>query len=302
MPRRAAWATRRGRPRFAGPLPTRLLTAAVLLGSCGAGLAYTDDPDHVIDTVGRAGGFQVRYVKLSGQKETSDSAIVATVGLDPQATMLTIDVDATRGRIERLPWVTKATVRKVLPGTLDVTIVEASAYARWRDEGEEVLIAEDGTVLADEVPFRFAELPLVVGPGANEKVKEARALLDAHPEISGRTTAALLVNHRRWDLLLYSGATVRLPEVGAGDALVRLADLESQGALIDMGRVVIDMRLPDRTAVQLKPSGDGLIEIAPEGHSSEEPMDLLATAIAEANDRANKLADDPLAALMEANR
>ena len=286
--------------RLAGPWPTRLLTLAVLLSSGGAGLAYTDSPGAVVDALGRAGGFDLRLVKLEGQKETSDSAIVAAVGLEPGATLLTIDPEAMRERLERLPWVTEATVRKVLPGKLDVTIKEAVPYARWRDRGVEVLVAEDGEVLSDDVPYEFAELPLVVGPGANTRAKDARAILDAYPDVGGRTTAALLVGGRRWDLLMYSGATVRLPEDGAGDALARLADLEEEGALVDMGKVVIDMRLPDRTSVQLKPSGNGLIEIAPEGQGGgEEPQDLLAQAIAEAN-AAPRLEADPVGALLAA--
>lgn len=302
-PIRAARPVRLARSRrLTGPWPTRLLTLAVVLGSGGTGLAYSDDPTRAFDVVGRAGGFEVRYVKLTGQKETSDSAIVASVGLAPDATMLTVDVDAVRARIEALPWITHATVRKVLPATLDIAVEEATPYARWRLDGDEVLIAEDGTVLSDDVPLRFAELPLVVGEGANARAREASVLLSEHPDIAGRATAALLVNNRRWDLLLYSGATVRLPEDGASEALTRLAELESEGALIDMGRVVLDMRLSDRTTVQLRPTGNGLIEIAPEGQSSDEPQDLLATAIAEANDRANRLADDPLGALMEENR
>lgn len=300
QPRRAP--AGRGRPgggSFAGPWPTRLFTLAVLLASGGAGLAYSGDPAVVVDAVGRAGGFHLRLVKLTGQKETSDSAIVAAVGIEPGATLLTIDSAAMRERLVRLPWVTEATVRKTLPGKLDVTIEEAAPYARWRDEGVEVLVARNGEVLADEVPYRFRELPLVVGPGANSRAAEAKALLDAHPDVGERTTAALLVGARRWDLLMYSGATVRLPEQGASAALDRLAALEDEGALVDMGRVVIDMRLPDRTAVQLKPTGSGLIEIAPEGQRVDEPQDLLAQAIAEAN-AAPRLDTDPVGAMLTA--
>ncbi len=207
----------------------------------------------VVDTVGRASGFQVRYVKLTGQKETSDSAIVASVGLDPDASIFTVDVASTRQRIEALPWVTAATVRKIFPGTLDVSIEEASAYARWRLDSEEVLIAEDGTILAYEVPARFRALPLVAGRGANEKVREIEDLLTKFPEFKARTVAALYVNERRWDLKMDTGATVRLPQDDPRAALDRLTDIEAEGALLEIGRIVVDMRLKDRTSVQLVP-------------------------------------------------
>ncbi|WP_420393498.1 cell division protein FtsQ/DivIB [Acuticoccus sp.] len=289
------------RSRLAGPLPTRLLTAAVLVGTCGAGLAYAPDPGEAIDAVARFGGFEVRYVKLAGQKETSDSAIVASVGLEPDGTLLSVDVEAMRQRLEALPWVTRATVRKVLPGTLDVTIDEASAFARWRIDGSEVLIADDGTVLADEVPPRFAELPLVAGRGANHAVRDAREVLSSSPLYEIRTRAAILINERRWDLVFDTGATVRLPEDGAAEALQRLADIEAQGT-ITLEPIVVDMRLADRTVIELDPQADSELYVASDGtrDASEEPADLLAAAIAEA---AGAAPIDPLAAaIVEAQR
>lgn len=266
---------------LAGPVPTRLLALAILLGSAGAGLAYTDDPARIADAVGRA-GFEVRYVQLTGQRETSDSAIVAAVSLAPDDTLLAVDATAVRERLESLPWVRSATVRKVLPGTLNVDISEWDAVARWRLEGETVVVAEDGTVLTDEVPARFRTLPLVAGRSANERVAEARALLEAHPGIAGRVAAAILVNERRWDLRLVNGSTVKLPEGGASEALDRLAILEMEGAILSAGAIVVDMRLPDRTTVDLDPP----VPTAPEGETPALPalpeLDPLAAAIARA--------------------
>jgi cell division protein FtsQ len=278
-------ASRRAREKSdfrAGPVPMRLLTLVLFLGTTGAGLAYTRDSGRIADAVGRLGGFEVRYVKLTGQNETSDSAIVAAVGLAPDDTLLAVDATAVRERIEGLPWVLSATVRKELPGTLTVEIEEREAAARWRLEGEEVLISADGAVLADDVPVRFRTLPLVAGRGANEKVDAARDLLVAHPALAARVAAAVLVNERRWDLRLANGATVKLPEEGASEALERLASLEAEGAILSAGAVVVDLRLPDRTTVDLDPP----VPTAPEGETpalpAEPELDPLAAAIARA--------------------
>jgi cell division protein FtsQ len=269
--------------RLSGAAPARVLAAAVLLGSCGAGLAYSQNPSRVLDAVGRAGGFEVRFVNLEGQKETSDSAIVAAIGLGPDVSLLSLDVTGVRERLESLPWVREATVRKVLPETLDVDIVEASAFARWRLEGEEVLIAADGTVLSDDVSWRFRDLPLVAGRGANTAVRQALSLLSAHPQMERRTVAAILVNERRWDLRLTDGSTLRLPETGASAALDRFARLESESDILAAGPVVVDLRLPDRTMVELDPSANPqLAPSAPPGPRPVEPVDPLARAIAEA--------------------
>lgn len=278
--------------RLSGRGPGRLLVVGVLGAALVSGLYYAD-PVHrlaLYNGVGRIAGFELRTLTLSGQKETSDSAIVATVGIDPGMSLLGLDVTAARERLEALPWVKSATLRKVFPGGLDVAIEEASAFARWQLDGREVLISRDGVILADDVPSRFRALPLVAGRGANEVVASARDLLAEHPQMDVRTVAAVLVNERRWDLRLDNGATVKLPEDGASAALVRLASLEQEGSLIAAAPAVIDLRLPDRTTVQFVP-------LEPQEEFRPEPLPEAA-----ADTRERDGVADILGALMEAQR
>jgi cell division protein FtsQ len=265
-------------------MPARLLAAAVLLGSGGAGLAYSQNPAKVLEAVDRTGAFEVRTLRIEGQAETSSSAIVAAIGLGPGLSLLTLDVENVRARLAALPWVQEATVRKVLPSTLEVEIVEGEAIARWRTAGGEVLVASDGRVLNDRVPFRFRHLPLVAGRGANEAVRGGLDLMAAYPQVADRVTAAVRVNGRRWDLLLDSGATLRLPEEGAFAALDRFVAIEGEGGVLTAGPVVVDLRLPDRTTVELVPSGAPVAGEGPVAEAPARPLDddPLARAIAEA--------------------
>jgi len=273
--------------RLASAAPARLLAAAVLIGSGGAGLAYSENPGKVIDVVGRAGGFEVRMVHIEGHEHTSGSAVVAALGLGGHVSLLTLDVEDVRERIETLPWVTSATVRKVLPSALDIALVEAEPVARWSAEGVEALVAADGRVLSvqDDVLARFGGLPLLAGRGANEAVADALAILEAHPDVAGDVAAAVRVNERRWDLLLDGGATVRLPEEGASAALDRFAWLEREAGVLAAGAVVVDVRLPGRTTVELSP-GEGSEAVIAEGpETGSDPRitdDPLARAILEA--------------------
>jgi len=61
------------------------------------------------------------------------------------------------------------------------------------------------------------------------------------------------VADRRWDLRLRNGVTIRLPEHGEEAALAELSRLDREEQLLSRDIVAVDMRLPDRFAVQLSP-------------------------------------------------
>ena len=58
-----------------------------------------------------------------------------------------LSVRETRERLEALPLVKSASVRKLYPDELVVTLVERDAHALWQKNGELFIIAADGTVV-----------------------------------------------------------------------------------------------------------------------------------------------------------
>jgi cell division protein FtsQ len=113
------------------------------------------------------------------------------------------------------------------------------------------VIADDGTVVEPYVPRRFADLPLVVGRGAQLRAKDFLALLDAYPLLRGQLQAAVLIAERRWNIRLKNGLDVRLPEEGIAKALDALVALDRDKALLSRDITVLDLRLADRVTVRL---------------------------------------------------
>jgi cell division protein FtsQ len=77
--------------------------------------------------------------------------------------------------------------------------------------------------------------------------------LSARPGLQSHVIAAVRVGERRWNLRLNTGADVLLPEGHEIAALDRLAQLQTDHALLDRPLQVIDMRLPDRLVIRPKP-------------------------------------------------
>ena len=203
------------------------------------------------DAAANAAGMRIATVSLSGQRQVSREEIFAAAGVTENSSLLFLDVADARAKLESIPWIAEATVRKLYPDRLQITVTEREAFALWQFEGKVSVIAADGTVLGGKVEPRFASLPFVVGRGAAARARDFLALLDAQPAIRDQVRAAVLVAERRWNLRLKNGVDVRLPETAVAGALDALARLDREKNLLSRDITAVDLRLPDRVTVRL---------------------------------------------------
>jgi cell division protein FtsQ len=129
----------------------------------------------------------------------------------------TVDLDATRVAIEKLPWVRKAAVRRHWPDGLSLVLEEHEAVARWRhlngDKGNDgALVNRQGEIFAADLPEGNPALPLLSGPEGS-----APELLQRYGEFStalasaGRQVETISLSPRlAWQLKLDDGVTLKL--------------------------------------------------------------------------------------------
>jgi cell division protein FtsQ len=233
-------------------------TIAILAASGGYGAVRGGHTDTVIDFLrdvrdmaANAVGFNIAAVALTGQHHLNREEILATAGVTGRASLLFFDVADARARLKTNPWIAEATVQKLLPDRLVISITERAPFALWQKEGRVGVVADDGTVLEPYVAAPYTKLPLVVGTGAELRAAEFLRQLAGFPELRNNVRAAVLVAERRWNLWLTNGVDVRLPEFDLDKALVQLAALDRGGKLSSRDITIIDLRLPDRVTVQL---------------------------------------------------
>ena len=206
------------------------------------------------DQAANAAGFRIVSVALSGNVRVSREEVLAIAGVSGTTSLLFLDVAAVRERLRTNPWIADATVLKLYPSELQVSITERQAFALWQKDRRVSVIAEDGTVLEPFVAPGLVQLPLVVGEGAETRAKAFLALLERYPAIRDQVRASILVGERRWNLRLRNGLDIRLPESNAAAAFDRLIALERDNKLTTRDIAAIDLRLPDRITVRLSPA------------------------------------------------
>jgi cell division protein FtsQ len=206
------------------------------------------EPHHALAS---AVGLGLEQVTISGIAQVRENEVLAAAGLDHRVSLAFLDVNDVRERLERVPMIKSAAVRKLYPNELVITLTEREPHALWQLKGELFVIAADGTVIDLMQDERFVDLPLVVGDQANTRNKDYLALLEAAGPLKSRIRAGTLVSGRRWTLKMDNGMDVRLPELGAADAVARLVKLEREQKILEKDVLAIDLRMPDRIVVRL---------------------------------------------------
>ena len=144
-------------------------------------------------TIARGGAPDLEIVRIlvEGNERLSEGEILELIEVDEATNILTLDLDQTKRKLLRSAWVRDVELKRMLPATLTLQIVERTPVA-VAALSELYLLAEDGTILDQLPPFYDMEkLVLVRGLRDEDGVVSAdRAAL------AGRMAEALLAHER----------------------------------------------------------------------------------------------------------
>jgi cell division protein FtsQ len=199
----------------------------------------------------RGSGFELANVDVSGRKFLTNDEILDALGQKPGQSLVFLDAVAARDRLLQNPLVLEATVRKLYPDTVAVTVVEREPFALWQRGQKLSVIAVDGTVIDGVEEGRFANLPMLVGQGADRAAKSILGALEPYPELRKDIYALVRVGDRRWNLRLTNGMDVKLPERDFAEAIALFVKLDASSKLKDRDITEIDLRRPGMPTVRL---------------------------------------------------
>jgi cell division protein FtsQ len=193
--------------------------------------------------------FPVRKIRISGEmKRVTPEQLKFIAEHELSGTFFTLNLNKTRAAFGKLPWVSDAQVRRSWPDTLEITVREYVALARW---GENGLVDEHGTWFdaASDQP-----LPVFYGPAGGQKDMAQTFLRLQHDfAASGLNMVRLFLSDRRaWSAELDNGVHVELGRGSIDDRALRFAT-HWKGNLAHLPYHVsyVDMRYPNGFAVRM---------------------------------------------------
>lgn len=172
-----------------------------------------------------------------------------------------LNLEAVRGALEKLPWVRKVEVRRIWPAKLEVRVEEHRAVARWDDgksAGRNELVNSYGEVfpatLAEDEALR---LPMLYGPlgMAPEVLKRYGDFVTAFKAVGQRPVQVLVSPRLAWQLKLDNGMVVDIgreqQKAPLGARLQRFIDIYPTAvAALPVPPSVVDLRYPNGFAMR----------------------------------------------------
>jgi cell division protein FtsQ len=204
-----------------------------------------------------ARGLRVEQVTLRGAHNTAHQEILDALGPLIGQSIIHTRIDELRDRVEALGWVRSASVSRLLPDTIHVSVRERTPAAIWQIDGDLKLIDANGAIIRQVTGPEYSQLPFIVGAGAPEAASGILTALAEEEEISYLTYAVVRVGERRWNLRLRNGVDVKLPEVDYAGAIKALSVMQAAHGALDQPLEYIDLRDPERVVIRRRDGSDG---------------------------------------------
>jgi cell division septal protein FtsQ len=213
----------------------RLVKAAALLGLLsGAGYwaagAAADLP-----------WLRVQHIRVHGNQRVHPGEVVALLeGLTGQS-LLTVDLDRWRSKLFASAWVADATLRRRLPGTIDVELRERVPMGVARAGTDLFLIDAAGTVI-DEYGPRYADCDLPIIDGLIKTPLSAPPVIDR--------ARGQLVTRLMSELRTKPELAKRVSQIDAGNVHDVHVILDGDSAVVRLGETQFAERLDSYVGLQ----------------------------------------------------
>ncbi len=233
-----------GRLRLRWPLLAVLLALLVVLG-----MTFASAPS--------GPGVTRLVVDMPSTSKLSAAEIRAAAAPAVQGGVLDVNLAAVRARVQSLGWVKQASVRRLWPNALAITVVPERAVARW---GESALVDASGHIFTPPSLQGFDKLPILHGADAENTL----ALFDDFHQASAALSAIgfeikVFSRNPRGEvaITLAGGTRIELGSKNARGMLARFVTVAAPALGTAIARAsTVDMRYPNGFAVGWKRDGE----------------------------------------------
>ena len=200
--------------------------------------------------------FAVNTIETVGRERASKSNISNILKKYEKTSLLRLDLNYIQSEIEKVTWIKKVIVRRILPNKLNLTIEEFSPSAVWARGRERFVLDKNGYLIERISDDQFQNYFTIKGAEADLNLMKLIEGLENFEEIYNQIDYANFIGRRRWDLHYKTGVRIMLPQNNLNDSLSILQTYIKENRLIEKGHKKIDLRVDGKITTDRVNSND----------------------------------------------
>ena len=187
-----------------------------------------------VTLIAAASSLQISHMTVRGHERMSTGEVLALVeGLRGQ-NILAVSLDEWQKKLLSSPWVESATIRRVLPSTLEISVHERRPMGIGRLGTAMYLIDAHGVII-DEYGPSYADIDLPIIDGLATSPRDGGSIIDVpRAEFAARVIAAVSARPE---------IAKRISQLDVGDLHDAVAILDGDSALLRLGDTEFVSRL-----------------------------------------------------------
>ena len=187
--------------------------------------------------------FAITSIETLGRERSSKSDISKILKQYQNTTLLSLDLESIQLEVEKVPWIKKVIIRRILPNKLSLTIEEFIPKAVWVRGRDRFVLDRNGYLIEKIFDQEYKNYFTVKGVEADLNLMMLIENLENFPEIYNQIDYANFIGRRRWDLHYKTGVKILLPQDKVNDSLSILQSYIKNNRLIEKGHKKIDLRV-----------------------------------------------------------
>ncbi|HSW68806.1 MAG TPA: cell division protein FtsQ/DivIB [Gammaproteobacteria bacterium] len=205
-----------------------------------------------INKIKQTDEFPIHQVKIYGAKHLNPKEIQRLLMPLVSKGFFAVEVDQVKEQLLQAPWIANASVTRIWPDQVLVTITEHQPIARWNENN---LLSSTGEIFTPDVNSYPAGLPHFIGPEGQQitMLEFYSKLNDIFHPLHLKITRLQLSPYLSWDVEFVNGMKMRL---GYKDILTRVSHFVKVYSKIVGERAgdvdYIDLRYPNGLAIRWK--------------------------------------------------
>ncbi len=193
----------------------------------------------IMTGMGRTKISRIHNISISADiNDKNMSALIAAATVAPNTPTYDTDLTSLNARVSSVPGVRNSAVRRMPNGNLSVRASLYRAVALWTDGTDYYPLSGDGTIVRRPVNARNMGDIVFIGPVPND-VTEITKLSQ---NLIGHLDYIEWVENRRWNLHMFGGTTIMLPEDNPSAAIGTLLELQKKYTIFGKDIQTLDMR------------------------------------------------------------